>query len=980
MIYDAFLSYSHESDGLLAPKLERELQRFAKPWWKRRALRVFRDESNLSASPHLWASIEQGLSSADWFILLCSPDAAQSEWVDRELGWWLENRDSTRILPVVTSGELHWDQKKAAFDRRRSNCIPSRALAVWKGEPRWVDLRWIDNDQVFSARDVRFRDAIADIAATVHGVAKDEIASDEVRQHKRTIRTVVAAGLALVLLAATASVLAFLEARQRTNAETRARIAAANAIAAQAVSETTIDVERALLLGVTAMRMNESPTTRRGLLTAIDAVGSLVDHHEELGRPDFLEVTGDGRSLITASNGGAVARWATSDWSLQAQNQLDGLGIWRARLMSDDLLMVSAPSPSVLVDVDSLTPSTGEFAALEALGIPAFAVSVDGSTLYQAAEQGTVIEIVDLRTGERMGQIEVGSMFTEDCGRIDWIELSSRDQMYVSCGRQGVLFEIDNPQQAMEVQFPWYRSHSIGFNPSGRLLFVLDWSGRSMAVIDTETGSWIPGLVLSASIKSVSYDRAIERFMVSDDKGMLSIWQVFRSEDGTESPQIGLVDTITIGEVNDMAFVPSKDEDWESIESWSVLAATPTGVQEWNPFQQTRLGEPIRRGQQWFILNPRRGVAYLAGSDVISEGTFEAAYLDPDGRLIVDEVLVENGVTVRQLSIPLRGIPVSAEVNSLGDQLLIVSTRSSDVSLGSGDPGVEFVFSAVSTESGEVVFESSSRAGIKNENSTLSNVSFSEDGRWIVYLAAPGGTSRADELLVIGDLSTGKFMEFDLDSPVYSTSWTSDGALLVGGIGDLVFVDPVTGQIKDRVEVAECPDCTVLHISWEVDDTVLVTVRRSGIWSVDLKTRLVSASPYGTRSSGLVHASMSQDGAIVVGIDTSGRLHLWDRETQSSLVRPLGAHFDLRESPLGSSRSMSAEFLPDGTLVTSANSGFNDPLLPLVGDYEIFQWNFGSDNLIQKACELVSRELTLEEWKAFVDPDGTPSPVCQSSE
>ena len=40
--YDAFVSYSHAADGRLAPALQRGLQSLAKPWYRRRALRVFR--------------------------------------------------------------------------------------------------------------------------------------------------------------------------------------------------------------------------------------------------------------------------------------------------------------------------------------------------------------------------------------------------------------------------------------------------------------------------------------------------------------------------------------------------------------------------------------------------------------------------------------------------------------------------------------------------------------------------------------------------------------------------------------------------------------------------------------------------------------------------------------------------------------------------------------------------------------------------
>ena len=63
-VYDGFISYSHAADDLLAPRLQAGLQRFAKPWWKRRALRIFRDESSLSANPHLWSSITDALDKS----------------------------------------------------------------------------------------------------------------------------------------------------------------------------------------------------------------------------------------------------------------------------------------------------------------------------------------------------------------------------------------------------------------------------------------------------------------------------------------------------------------------------------------------------------------------------------------------------------------------------------------------------------------------------------------------------------------------------------------------------------------------------------------------------------------------------------------------------------------------------------------------------------------------------------------------------
>ena len=54
--YDAFISYSHGGDGKLAPTLQTGIERFAKPWYRIRALKVFRDQSSLSANPKLWPS------------------------------------------------------------------------------------------------------------------------------------------------------------------------------------------------------------------------------------------------------------------------------------------------------------------------------------------------------------------------------------------------------------------------------------------------------------------------------------------------------------------------------------------------------------------------------------------------------------------------------------------------------------------------------------------------------------------------------------------------------------------------------------------------------------------------------------------------------------------------------------------------------------------------------------------------------------
>ena len=52
-LYDAFVSYSHAKDRPIAAALQSVVQKLGKPWYRRRALRVFRDDTSLSATPHL---------------------------------------------------------------------------------------------------------------------------------------------------------------------------------------------------------------------------------------------------------------------------------------------------------------------------------------------------------------------------------------------------------------------------------------------------------------------------------------------------------------------------------------------------------------------------------------------------------------------------------------------------------------------------------------------------------------------------------------------------------------------------------------------------------------------------------------------------------------------------------------------------------------------------------------------------------------
>ncbi len=306
--YDGFISYSHAADDLLAPRLQAGLQRFAKPWWKRRAVRIFRDESSLAANPHLWSSIAEALDDSGWFVLLLSPDAASSEWVGKEIEHWVANKDSGRILPVVTDGEFTWNDGDVA-----GSSVPPALHGVFDGEPRWVDLRFARGDENLDLKNPEFSSALADVASAIRGVPKDELASEEVRQHRRTVRTAWAAGIAVTVLAIAAIVAGVFAIGQRNdareNADTakteaeranqeaerandeagradlNAQLATAREFAASAVAALDKDPELATLLALHSI--DSSPTDEDPPLEVLNALWRAGDANRLVDEWDY---------------------------------------------------------------------------------------------------------------------------------------------------------------------------------------------------------------------------------------------------------------------------------------------------------------------------------------------------------------------------------------------------------------------------------------------------------------------------------------------------------------------------------------------------------------------------------------------------------------------------------------------------------------------------------------------------------------------
>jgi hypothetical protein len=84
---DAFIFYSHTADGRLAPILRQALERLTKPWYRRRARTVPRHVPH-GGRAQLADDDRRCAERARSLVVLCSPQAAASPWVDEEVRWW----------------------------------------------------------------------------------------------------------------------------------------------------------------------------------------------------------------------------------------------------------------------------------------------------------------------------------------------------------------------------------------------------------------------------------------------------------------------------------------------------------------------------------------------------------------------------------------------------------------------------------------------------------------------------------------------------------------------------------------------------------------------------------------------------------------------------------------------------------------------------------------------------------------------------
>lgn len=878
MSYDAFVSYSHTSDSPLALALQSGLHRFAKPLFKMRSLRVFRDASSLSANSGLWESIESALDQSEYFILLACPEAAQSQWVSDEIRYWCEHKSPDRLILVRTGGDICWEQTQGDFNWKTSSALPISLRGCFTSEPRWVDLAWAHGAADLSLGHPGFRDVVADIAATVHGRPKDELVGEDVYQQRRTRRLAWSAIIVLTLLFAASSVAAFIAIEQRREA-IRQRDQAL--------------MTQSLFLSDLSRQQVENDRYDQGVLLALEALP------KEIQRPDRPYVPEAEAALYNALHRyRPVARF--------------GFG--------ESLVLAGALSPDSTKAVAALSDGTARVLSVERgkelvtlaghnADVNHIEFAPDSLSIVTASDDGSA-RLFDARSGKKIGQLDLQgavdlARFSPDGkkilavadGQVSVWDAASRKRIAV-CERQTTVQAAEFSQDGRWIvtaaydktarlwnastckQIQVFKGHDevlddAAVSPDGRLV-VTAAEDNTARIWNVETGKQIHLLeghlnqgnpLIPNGLSSVAFHSSGLLVATGGFDGTARLWSVDTGQQIHELRHDSVVWDVVFHPEEPLLITGAGDG---RVVLWNLLS----GVRKANLRPQT--------------MAEASGIPHLR--------------LDPKGK----RLLVTEDHAVAVWSIPTEETPDLVIFEE--DESELYFTNPEDVIFS---PDGKRLLELSDAEYARLrVAATGDLVGVLNHRSSLLHAAFNADGTRIVT-ASYDGTAR------IWDGKTGELktvLNGHGGEGVNAAAFSRDGRMVVTGgrDGRACIWNAVTGRL---LRVLKGHEDDVAHAEFSPDGRLVVTAsddQTARIWSVESgkSVHILKVPDERIHFVSAEHASFDPEGRRLLTYKLNRGAQLWDVESGAKL-------HELRSQE---SHESVASFSPDGSRVVTADS------------------------------------------------------------
>jgi WD40 repeat protein len=669
--YWAFISYSSR-DEEWAKWLHRRLEGFVVPariagrdlppgpaW--RRLRPVFRDRDELSSSADLGGQIRAALAASRRLIVVCSPRAAASQWVDAEVLEFKRLGRAQDIYCLVVDGEPN----ASLAGRSEAECFcpslrfalgPERDLGARPVEPLAADAR--------AAGDGR-AGALLKLIAGMLGIGFDELRQ---RHRARRRRNLAAWAAAAAIVSAAGSVGAWvvLDRIERAHLSEQARLGslrAADTVGALIEAE---DYEAALAqlaghlprslerperplvpaLLAHAKRLKSEFGLRQVLWPCVETASAGAKPEElRCGRPIFV-LSPDGDRLVAGA-----ADHAIELWDLALGRRIAELARAPNRLVGDNDVSFSPDGKWIAIDLSVEAPEAGVLLfraedggrqsvqeAPTALSHISFGPNDLAVVGFAESSEVRVVHLTDRRTVSRFsGPVADKPLFRarfDPAGRRIAAAFEDYSQALVFRVEDGALVSAATGHDG----FLW----QVEFVDEGRAVLSVSSGGRA-AVTDAETGHKLfafefPKPQLSVRV-SLSLDA--KRAILHDSFDGPSIWSL---ETGkmVDAPWAKLSGSAKA------FFLPGGDR----------ILILAQGMGRWEEVRDSPAGPPRRTYRD----TPDRIVDARTGNDIVvfeeTRRTYiENGALSPDGRSFVGSHeagtfvwSTETGRRIRRLS------------------------------------------------------------------------------------------------------------------------------------------------------------------------------------------------------------------------------------------------------------------------------------------------------------------------------------------
>ncbi|MGO9465207.1 MAG: hypothetical protein ACLQIB_28300 [Isosphaeraceae bacterium] len=720
--------------------------------------------------------------------------------------------------------------------------------------------------------------------------------------------------------------------------------------------------DRALLLGVEAVRYGATSEARDGLLRAMNAnpgLDSFLRANE--GRIGSVAFAPDGRALAAGYSAGDYRVGGVVLWDIGRRERLgtplpvDEGGVWSVAFAPDGRTLAAGYGNRgrggvVLWDLGR-RKRLGTPLAVDEGGVDTVAFAPDGRTIaagFAAPIPRGGVVLWDVGRRERLGApLEqfgwlAGLAFSPD-GRTIAAGYYLNDQR----GSGVTLWDVAR-REVLGKLLPVDGDHvgSIAFAPDGRTLAAgysanNDRGGVLLWDVGRRERLGAPLLVDEGGVRSIAFapdGRTLAAGFYTKGGGGMVLWEVGRRE------RLGAPLEVDVGGVWCVAFAP----DGQAL-AGGYFERDRGGMVLWDVARPERLGIPLR----------------------LDEGTGGSVAFSPDGRTLAVGYTAKNP---EHRTTNHRGGVVLWDMERrqrLGPPLKVDGDWSDGLAFAPDGGSIAAGYTATDHLSGVVLWDAKSRerlgAPLTFDGGSISNVAFAPDGRTI---AAGYAIPYLHGGVVLWDVGRRERLGTPLsvnEGLVQSVAFAPDGRTLAAGyarggvVGGVVLCD--AGR-RERLGAPLAVDRSeVSSVAFAPDGrTIAAACSRTGVvlWDVGRRERLGAPLEIDDGRGMVSCVAFAPDGRTIAAAchfdDEPGGVVLWDVARRERLGTPLNFHHgkDIVY------QISSVAFAPDGRTIATANS--SDP------GYVVL-WDVDPDSWVRRAVRIANRNLSWAEWQRCVGPD-----------